>query len=35
MKLKGDDKIADTEKKTKLAALQKEFDDLGKRIAAQ
>ena len=34
MKLKADDKVSEAEKTTKIAALQKEFDTLGKQIAA-
>jgi phosphonate transport system substrate-binding protein len=34
MKLKGDDKVAEAEKTDKLAELQKQFDALGKQIAA-
>jgi hypothetical protein len=34
MKLKGDDKVSEAEKAPKLAELQKEFDQLGQRIAA-
>ena len=34
MKLKGDEKVAEAEKAAKLAELQKEFDQLGKQIAA-
>ncbi len=33
-KLKGDDKMPADQKKAKLAALQKQFEDLGKQIAA-
>ena len=34
MKIKGDEKIAEAEKTSKLAELQKEFDDLGKQLAS-
>jgi phosphonate transport system substrate-binding protein len=34
MKIKGDEKIAEGEKTSKLAELQKEFDQLGKQIAS-
>src|SRR5262245_22757729 len=34
MKLKGDDKVPETEKAPKLAELQKEFDQLSQQIAA-
>ena len=34
MKIKGDEKIADTERASKLAELQKEFDQLGMQIAS-
>ena len=34
MKIKGDEKLADAEQDTKLAELQKEFDQLDKQIAS-
>jgi phosphonate transport system substrate-binding protein len=34
LKIKGDDKLSDADKKTQLAALQKKFDDIGAQIAA-
>lgn len=34
MKIKGDEKIAEAEKTSKLAELQKEFDQLGQQIAS-
>jgi phosphonate transport system substrate-binding protein len=34
LKIKGDDKIADADKKTQLAELQAKFDEIGKQLAA-